>query len=204
MNTAHQPAHPTRGTLVLALLLLVIVAVSGCGRNQARPGGTVSVITPDFFGIGENLAIQLKTNLVTAGAENTSVIMTTFVNIDNLYQASRFGRTLTESLATRLFRHGFGVVEVRKSTDLLIKNDTGELILTRDASLIAKQYPASGLVVGTYSLTPNSVIVNVRLLDCASQEVMSVAGMEIQRTRNIDFLLAGARGLADAQLSAYE
>jgi TolB-like protein len=129
--------------------------------------------------------------------------MTSVVNLDDLYETSGFGRTLTESLATRLFHHGFGIVEVRKSTELLIKNNTGELMLTRDARLIATEYPAAAVVVGTYSLTPKTVIVNVRLLDCVTQEIVSVAGIEIQRTQSINALLAGSH-LADTGLSAYE
>jgi hypothetical protein len=60
------------------------------------------------------------------------------------------------------------------------------------------------IVTGTYSLTPTTVIVNVRLLDAGSQEVLSVAGMELQRSHNINYLLAGDGALVDGRLSAYE
>jgi hypothetical protein len=33
------------------------------GAHNPRTGGTLSVVPPDFFGIGEELAIQLKANL---------------------------------------------------------------------------------------------------------------------------------------------
>jgi len=187
---------------VLAVFAILCTAAA-CSSRPAVKDSAVSVLTPDFFGIGEDLALQLTTNLARSGS-GKRLILATFVNIDDLYETSGFGRTIAESLATRLFRHGFGVVEVRKSKELLVKSNAGELILTRDASLIADQHPASAIVVGTYSLTPNSVILNVRMLDCVSQEVLSVAGMEIQRTRNINYLLAGRVGIADGELSAYE
>lgn len=183
-------------------LLVGLLSASGCGRM--RTGGTVSIVTPDFFGIGEDIALQLETSLRQPLGRGQGVIMTSVVDIDNLYQSSRFGRTLTEAVSTRLFRHGFGVVEVRKSAELLMKSSTGELMLTRDASLLAEELDAQAVVVGTYSLTPNTVIVNIKLLDAASHEVLSVAGLEIQRSSNINHLLYGTTGPVAAVLSGYE
>ena len=161
-------------------------------------------MTPDFFGIGEDLARQLDVNRKGAKAKNKRLILTTFVPLEKLYATTSFGRTLTEAMATRLFHHGFGVIEVRKTADLLIRNDSGELVLSRDASLLADQHEADAVVAGTYSLTPKTVIINVRLLNAASQEVLSVAGLEIQRSHAINYLLSDSSGLTDAELSVYE
>jgi TolB-like protein len=184
-------------------LVMLVLMLSACSP-KLNTGGTASVLTPDFFGVGEELALQL------AGSQRYKVkgqrlILTTVVDIDNLYVTSRFGRTLTESLATSLFRHGFGVVEIRKSSEILMKGNSGELILTRDAALLARQQEAGAILAGTYSLTPGSVIINLRMLDAASQQVLSVAGLELQRSRTINHLLAaGGGGFGDAVLSAYE
>lgn len=185
--------------LVAATMLL-----AGCGP-VVHTGGTASVVTPDFFGLGEEVAQQLAQNFHHGRATGMSLMLTTMVEVDDLYATSRFGRTFTESLATRLFRHGFGVVEIRKASEVLVKSHSGELMLSRDAKLLAKEQRVHGIVVGTYSLTPQSVIVNVRILDAASQDVLSVAGVEIQRSANINHLLAAsAAGLQDAGLSARE
>ena len=192
-----------RQSIHCALLVTLILMLSACAP-KVKTGGTASVLTSDFFGVGEELALQL------VGSQRYSVkgqrlILTTVVDIDNLYVSSRFGRTLTESLATSLFRHGFGVVEIRKSSEILMKGDSGELMLTRDATLLAKQQEAGAILTGTYSLTPGSVIINLRMLDAASQRVLSVAGLELQRSRTINHLLAaGGAGMGDALLSSYE
>jgi TolB-like protein len=186
------------------VFLLLAMLLMSCSWTQGPQGNTVSVVSPDFFGIGDNLAVQLADGLRRPLGNNKRLIVTTVVNIDNLYQTSRFGRTLTETLATQLFNHGFGVVEVRKSSDLLIKNSKGELMLTRDAKLLAKEYEAEAVAVGTYSMTPSSVIVNVRLLSTVSQDVLSVAGLEIERSKNINYLLAMAGGHHENSLSVYE
>lgn len=184
--------------------LPIFALLCGCGMFEQRTGGTVSVVTPDFFGVGEGLARQLVANMSRPLNKQKRLILTTIVNIDDLYQTSRFGRTLSESLSTRLFSHGFGVIDVRKSDDLLIKNGAGELMLTRDAALIAHEHEAEAIIAGTYALTAQTVIVNVKMLDAGSRDVISVAGLEIQRSSSVDDLLAGSFDSKDVRLSAYE
>ncbi|MBU0729166.1 MAG: hypothetical protein KKE17_02525 [Proteobacteria bacterium] len=185
-------------------MAVIVLGLSGCALERPPAGGAVSIVTPDFFGIGEDIALQLAKNLRRPLGSEKRLIMTTMVNIDDLYQTSRFGRTLTESLATRMFNHGFGVVDVRKTSELLIRDDKGEFMLSRDAQLIAREHDAEAVVAGTYSLTPNSVIINVRMFDAGTQDVLSVAGLELQRSNNINDLLAASNGMSDAALSAYE
>ncbi len=185
-----------------ALLLLLLGGLTGC--FWSKPGGTVSAASPDFFGFGDYLARQLVANRGYGPGSGERIILTSMVNLDNLYETSAFGRTMTESLSTCLFRYGFRVAEVRKAPSVFIRDKEGELLLSRDTSLIAKSQKVQSIVTGTYSLTPSTVIINVRLLDAGSQEVLSVAGMELQRSHNINYLLAGDGSLVDARLSAYE
>ncbi len=184
------------------LVLVVTALLSGCAP---KPGGTVSVVSPDFFGFGDYLAGQLVANRHLGQAvSGERLILTSIVDLDDLYQTSGFGRTLTESLSTSLYKKGFRVAEIRKAPGLYIKSKSGEMALTRDATLIAQKEQAQALVAGTYSLTPSTVIVNVRLIDAASQEVLSVAGLELQRSRNINYLLMDKSGSGVGQLSGYE
>ncbi|MDF1615186.1 FlgO family outer membrane protein [Desulfurivibrio dismutans] len=203
--------------LFLAVLLL---GLSACGFRSSEPeprpvqtGATISVISPDFFGIGEELAGQLVGNYRHSGQPGrTKLILTSLVDLDNLDNSSRFGRTVSESLATQLFRHGFAVEEVRKADSLIFRDPGGELVLSRDVGRLARAHEAHAVVAGTYSLTRQTVIVNLRLLDATSHSVLSVAGMEIQRSPAIDHLLQEGtvmgrsrhEGLQDSGLSGYE
>lgn len=186
MTTNRCGARPGRAAFLLLLAVILLLA-AGCVRQGG--GRTVNIVTPDFFGISEDLAVQLTAGLRQPLGDNGRLIMSTMVDIDDLYRTTRFGRTLTEAMATRLFKHGFGVIEVRKASELLIKGQGGELILSRDARLLAGKHNAVALVTGTYALTPETVIVNVRFIDAGGQDVLSVAGLEIQRSRAINALL---------------
>ncbi|OGR08004.1 MAG: hypothetical protein A2511_06165 [Deltaproteobacteria bacterium RIFOXYD12_FULL_50_9] len=186
-----------------AAVMMIICLLWAGGCSSRRPQ-TVSVMSPDFFGISEEIAVQLSHNDRQSAGSGQRLILTTMVNIDDFSKTSRFGRTLTEALATRLFQHGYGVAEIRKAAEVMIKDNSGELMLTRDLAMLSNQHSVEAVVVGTYSLTPNSVILNVKLLDATSEDVISVAGLEIKRSNAINDLLNSTGGLADGELSAYE
>jgi TolB-like protein len=186
------------------LLILMAAAMLLAGCSGAKRGGTVSVLSPDFFGFGEDLARQLMANRQDGRKSGERLILTTFVNLDDLYETSGFGRTLTEALSTSLFKQGFGVAEIRKAPGLYVKSKSGELTLTRDATLIAQKQEAQAIVAGTYSLTPTTVIVNVRMIDAGSSDVMSVGALELQRSANINYLLDEKKGAVTGPMSAYE
>lgn len=191
-----------RGIQVIWAVFVMIFAISGCGGPSGVSQPVVEV-SPDFFGISEELSRQLRVNR-REGNSGGRLIFTTLVNLDDLRQTSTFGRTMSESLATQLFQHGYGVVELRKVANIMIQAKNGEMVLSRDAARLAQQYEANAIVAGTYSLTPKTVIINVKLLDVRSQEVLSVAGMELERSAAINYMLADDVGLVDGPVSGYE
>ncbi len=185
------------------ILGLALVFAGGCTLQKSS--GTVSVASPDFFGFSDYLARQLVANRVNGNRVNGErIILTSMVSLDDLYETSAFGRTMTESLSTTLFKYGFRVAEIRKAPSVFVRSHGGELVLSRDVALLAESQAVHGIISGTYSLTPTTVIINVRLLDATSQEVLSVAGMELERSRSINYLLTDRGDFKDVQLSAYE
>ncbi|MFH1216324.1 MAG: FlgO family outer membrane protein [Pseudomonadota bacterium] len=186
------------------LAACLIMLLSGCFFSGKR-GGTVSLASPDFFGFGDNLARQLVANRGPGATRGERLILTTFVSLDDLYETSGLGRALTEGLSTSLFKKGFRIAEIRKAQGLYVKDDSGEFMLTRDAALVAKDEEAQAIIVGTYSVTPRTVILNVKMVEADSAEVLSVAGLEIERSANVNFLLAANGGATvSGPMSAYE
>jgi TolB-like protein len=188
--------------MIVTLSFVVALSVMAGCRETPVPQ-TVAALAPDLFGVGEELARQLIANR-RVGDGGKRLIFTTLVNLDDLRQTSKFGRTLSESLATQLFQHGYGVVELRKGANIMIQGNNGEMILSRDVARLAGQYEANAIVAGTYAMTPKTVIINVKLLDVDSQEVLSVAGMELERSSTINYMLADQVGLVDSALSGIE
>ncbi len=199
-NSRHRVGVFWRRFVALSLVLL-LSSLAAC--REAQGPQAVSVLASDFFGIGEELARQLIANRREGGG-GERLLFTTLVNLDDLRQTSKFGRTMSESLATQLFQHGYGVVELRKTDNIMVQVRGGEMILSREVSRLAGQHKANAIVAGTYTMTPKTLILNVKLLDVSSEEVLSVAGMELERSAAINYLLADQVGLVDAELSGSE
>ena len=119
------------------------------------------------------------------------VAVTTFVDVNDFDRTSAFGRTLTDALMALLHRHGFQVVELRKTRNFLIEKGKGEFYLSRAIAEIAASQKVSAVLVGTYTEGLNVVIVSTRLISAADGEVLSTGLLELPKSRNLAYLLGG-------------
>jgi TolB-like protein len=117
--------------------------------------------------------------------------VTTFVNIDDLYASSTFGRMVGEQLMSELTMKGFDVVELRHADALQFLDTSGEFALSRDARAVRPTRNLSAVVVGTYTTSPERVYVNARLVDPATSLVLSAGSVEMSKTRELAKLLRG-------------
>ncbi len=150
----------------------------GLPLKGARDGGAAG----EDPGQGEALAAAVSglTRTLLANAredvlDEYVVAVSTFVNLDNLYATSSLGRFLGEQLLSELLQAGVEVVEVRKTPGLMIAEHHGEYALSRDMDELSFVQPAQATVVGTYAVTEQEVLLNVRLLRNEDNMVLSAA-----------------------------
>ena len=98
---------------------------------------------------------------------------------------------MTDALIALLHRHGFQVVELRKTRNFLIEKGKGEFYLSRNIVEIAARQSVSAVVVGTYTEGLNMIIVSTRLISAADGQVLSTGLLELPKSRNLAFLLGG-------------
>lgn len=125
------------------------------------------------------LADQLDRNTAGAGRERPTVI-TSFANLNDLNESSALGRLVGEHLMHELQVRAWEVVDVRMTRDLII-NQAGEFSLSRDISHLREAFPLANVVTGTYAVTRDGVILNVRIIDSASGRVLSTAQTRLAR-----------------------
>lgn len=94
----------------------------------------------------------------------TILLVATLVDVDKLTESSRLGRIVSEQLRARLTQSGYAVVETELRGNLLIKKDTGELLLSREMKDIGKTYNAQAVVVGTYAVASKYVYVSLKVI----------------------------------------
>lgn len=127
-----------------------------------------------------DIAIQLIENM-SSGPDAEGVMgIATFVDLNNLYRTSPFGRYLAEQLMGEMQRAGFQVVEVRKTESILIKEHYGEYSMSREIEEVSKQTSAATILLGTYLEKGGYVFVNARLVATGNNMIASSA-MKIMR-----------------------
>ncbi|MFH1216326.1 MAG: FlgO family outer membrane protein [Pseudomonadota bacterium] len=115
------------------------------------------------------------------------VVVTTFVNLNQLYRTSGFGRVMAEQMISEMQRAGIEVVDVRMTPSIQILEGYGEYGLSRDMSELSYVQSAQAIVVGTYTISNGQVMVNARLLQQANGLVLSSGSIALQ----MDDLICG-------------
>ena len=106
-----------------------------------------------------------------------NIIVTSIVDVDNFTQSSDFGRLYSDSMITNFKRAGWNVIDFRGKNILGITKE-GEFYLNRNA---LKSTPKDSVVfVGTYGhYNKNGLLINVRLLNKASNYVLSASNVQL-------------------------
>lgn len=118
------------------------------------------------------LANQILINNVVS-QERKKLVLTTFVNLDDVKKTSTFGRVTSESMINELHIRNFKIIDFRGQDNISI-NKNGEYHISREKEKITNSLVNSYILVGTYSLfDQNSVAINARILNFETGEVVS-------------------------------
>lgn len=103
-----------------------------------------------------------------------SVLITSFVRLDNFKKTTEFGRVISESLINELSNRGFNVIDFRGQMAVSV-NENGEYYITRNTSKMRENVINSYVVVGTYSRQYGKVMLNARVMDNTSGQIITSA-----------------------------
>jgi len=166
--------------IVLTLAVLVI-GISGCAsKNRAYETSLFDsdwTYTPDVkenFNQGINyIADQLQRNSVLNKGDKIAIA--SFVDLHQLNKTTHFGRKMSESMFNELHTRGFRLIDIRGTKTIRV-NAGGEFFITRDIKLLNnKRVENSYILVGTYSKFGDGILLNVRMIDNLTGDVVSTA-----------------------------
>jgi len=200
-----------RGLLTVSLALL-IAFVSGAGKARAGwplaqwPTEEKQVAAPEspeevsdavglqqaVAGIAERLEESLENSGSTAGLLADGIVVCSFVELKKFNRTSSFGRYLAEQLISEMQQRQYMVVEYRQSEAVFIQDGRGEFGLSREPAKISGEAAAGAMLTGTYTITPDEVMVNARIVDNRNHEVLASAATVVPRTVLVSDLLADA------------
>lgn len=136
------------------------------------------------------IADALENNLVQPLDRTKPILFTSFVDLDDLKTTSTFGRLLGEQVGSRMAQFGYRVMEPKLRQDsLLIIEGAGELILTRDLENIRLNHEAQAVLVGTYTVIDESIILTARLLSALDGAILSSHDLTLTMSRDLRTLI---------------
>ena len=188
-------AKRVQGACQFLLVLALCLALGACSKRYSDLPAFSAFPIRDY---SNNSVGRFKSSYLAAQLDDgyRSAILgpvgiSTFVNVDDLYSTSTFGRVYAEQLMSELAMRGFDVVELRHSDALQFLQNEGEFALSRDIGAVRRERDLSGVLVGTYAVSPDRVYVNARLIDPASSMILSAGSVEMSKDKEIARLLRG-------------
>ena len=151
--------------MTLGLLSLIL---SGCSFNSYQAPKDVDLI-PVSQEAAKNLLTKSKKNL----PKNSLVVVSSFVNVDQLKQTSSFGRIVSSQIASAFFNSGYRIKAMELPTELFVQSNSGFLQLSSEARAALKSHGASALVVGVFAPGRRTAYVTTRMIDIDTLEVIS-------------------------------
>jgi TolB-like protein len=154
----------------------MLLLQSGCSyfngtRVENILGGKTNLIHFSYT-IADRLAERALPPLVPHHP-NMPILVTTFVDNNDLQQTSHFGRILQEHIASRFVQLGYTVREIKLSNTLHIEPRSGETILSRDLSQLSGGQQAQTILVGTISRTNRILYISARLINPVNSNILA-------------------------------
>ena len=175
--------------LIVSATLAAIL--TGCANTTPpRPEPTYEEAAASKFVATNRDAI----NKLVAGFDlvplgDTPVLVATIVNVNDMRRAAPLGRTLSEQYATHMVNAGFNVKELKLRGDVFVKEETGELLLSREIKDIAKIHHANYVLVGTYSSAANVTYVSLKFVRTEDSRIVRGYDYALPNDKDVTKLL---------------
>ncbi len=156
--------------LILVGMISAGMFFTGCASDQPEPKQAIKY---DMIDANHKAAQKLLTDANVS--KGTSIIMATVVNIDDIEKSSTLGRQISEHVASYCVQSGMNVVEMKFRENIYIKQNEGELMLTREIGKLARSHSANAVIVGTYAVADSVIYVTLKMVDPNTNVVMSAA-----------------------------
>ncbi len=157
----------------LFVVASMALALWGCSSTprQPDPVGADDFIAKTYAAV-DHLVTQLETGKDRPSVKGP-IIVATLVNIDELNESSRLGRSLSEQVAARFVQRGYRIIELKLRGNIFVQRNQGELLLSRELRDISLSHKAQAVVVGTYSTAKNFVHVNLKVVSGETQNILA-------------------------------
>lgn len=122
------------------------------------------------------------------------LLVTSVVNIKAVDTSSALGLMMSEQVSSRAVQLGYKVYELKLRETIALRQQVGELALSRSPSDVRRVQQSQAIIFGTYAVGEDSVFVNLKISEPVNGQIISSVDFQVPsdiwRNRNI-------RSLAD-------
>ena len=101
------------------------------------------------------------------------ILVTSFVDLEDLDKSSPVGRLVPQQIAARLGQFGYTVLDARLGGSMRFAPLDGEFMLSRNPGHLNSGYEAQAVLTGTYSRTGNLAYISVRVVQISDKTVLA-------------------------------
>lgn len=177
------------------ILGLVILQLCGCASTNIHSVACYdkNIINSAQYFMNSNYA-AVDNLIESMPLDNTigmsqPLIVASIVGIDGL-KSSRFGKTISEQMATRLTNKGYKIIELKLRNNVFIEQKAGEFMLSRELKDIMKNHNAQAALTGTYSESKGYVYVTAKIVSLTDGISVASTDYNLCIDSNISFMLS--------------
>jgi len=172
-------------------ILALALSLGACTTGPTRPA---AMSVEDYIGKTYDAVDQMLSQAERSQFNKLEpIIVATLVNIDELAESSRLGRSISEQVASRMTQRGYQVVELKLRGDLFVKRSEGELLLSREIKDISLRHKAQAVVVGTYAMAEKFVHVNLKVVTGDTHHALAAIDYGLPMDENTKTLISRGR-----------
>ncbi len=159
---------------IFALALITLIS-TGCSRYYHHNEPDDENLVDVSYSAVDNLLLNI-TKPVPAGS---LIVINSLVNVDDLNQTFSFGRILSDQISSAFHRAGYRITGMELPTEIFQKNDSGILYLSDETKQALTDAGASALMVGVFAPGKRNAYISLKLIDIASQNVISTTDLSV-------------------------
>jgi hypothetical protein len=176
------------------LILSVAAAaalLAGCGApSSVRVDPTYEdAAASKFVALNKDAINKLVGEFDRGPTGDTPVLVATIVNVNDMRKTAPLGRTLSEQYASHMAAAGFNVKEMKLRGDVFIREETGELLLSREIKDIARAHNANMVLVGTYSAAANLTYISLKFVRTEDSRIIRGYDYALPNDKDVTRLL---------------
>lgn len=168
-----------------------LVFLAGCANTvPVKLDPTYEEASANKFVSANHDAInKLVAGFNLSAAEDKPVLIATVVNVNDMRRSAPLGRTLSEQYASHMVNAGFNVKELKLRGDVFVKEQTGELLLSREIKDIAQSHQAKYVLVGTYSAAASVTYVSLKFVRTEDSRIIRGYDYALPNDKDVSRLL---------------